>query len=189
MDPAKSTTQANFDAAFGGESIANRKYLFFADVAKRLGHGELAKLFSDTAAQGTVHAFAHFRLLHHELDISDPANLNDDEKQAILSRFLELAIEGETYEFTTMYPEFAAQARNYRDSGAEAEFNERIYESKEHAVICRTAAKNFRLLAPTEQHHAERYEVALKGLQGKGIAGEAAATLSGQWICKVCSMI
>ena len=83
MDPAKSITQADLDAAFGGESIANRKYLFFADVAKRLGHGDLAKIFRDTAAQGTVHAFAHFRLLHPEL---------------------ELAIEGETYEFTTMYP-------------------------------------------------------------------------------------
>ena len=104
MDPAKSTTQANLADAFGGESIANRKYLFFADVAKSLGHGDLAKIFRDTAAQGTVHAFAHFRLLHPELDIGDPANLNDDEKQAILSRCLELAIEGENYEFTTMYP-------------------------------------------------------------------------------------
>ena len=85
--------------------------------------------------------------------------------------------------------EFAAQTRNDRDSGAEAEFNEQIDESKEHAVIFRTAGKNFGLLAPTEQHQAERYEVALKRLQGKGIAGEAAETLSGQWICEVCSMI
>ena len=88
-----------------------------------------------------------------------------------------------------MYPEFAAQARNDRDSGAEAEFNEQIDESKEHAVIFRTAVKNFDLLAPIEQLHAERYEVALKALQGKGIAGEAAEPMAGQWICKVCSMI
>ena len=44
--------------------MANRKYLFFADVAKQLGHNELAKLFRETAAQETEHAFAHFRLLH-----------------------------------------------------------------------------------------------------------------------------
>ena len=104
MDLAKPSTQANLDAAFGGESMANRKYLFFADVAKQLGHNELAKLFRETAAQETEHAFAHFRLLHPELAVKDPAGLSESEKQAILSRCLELAIEGETYEFTTMYP-------------------------------------------------------------------------------------
>ena len=146
MDLAKPFTQANLDAAFGGESMANRKYLFFADVAKQLGHNELAKLFRETAAQETEHAFAHFRLLHPELAVKDPADLKESEKQAILSRCLELAIEGETYEFTTMYPEFAAQARSDRDGGAEAEFNEQIDESKGHAGIFRTAAKNFGLL-------------------------------------------
>ena len=60
--------------------------------------------------------------------------------------------------------EFAAQARNDRDSGVEAEFNEQIDEAKEHAVIFRTAVKNFSLLAATKQHQAERYEIALKGL-------------------------
>ena len=88
-------------------------------MAKQLGHKDLAKLFRDTAAQETEHAFAHFRLLHPELVVSDPEQLSDEEKQAILSRCLELAIEGETYEYTTMYPEFAAQARQDRDRGAE----------------------------------------------------------------------
>lgn len=168
MDLSKPSTHANLEAAFGGESMANRKYLFFADVAKQLGNPELAKLFRDTAAQETEHAFAHFRLLHPELVIGDPASLSGAEKQAILSRCLELAIEGETYEYTTMYPEFAAQARSDRDGGAEAEFNEQIDESREHAGVFRTAAKNFGLLAPIEQHHAERYGVALEALQGKG---------------------
>ena len=77
MDLSTPSTLANLEAAFGGESMANRKYLFFADVAKRLGHPELAKLFRDTAAQETEHAFAHFRLLHPELVVSDPAALND----------------------------------------------------------------------------------------------------------------
>ena len=189
MDLSKPSTQANLEAAFGGESMANRKYLFFAEVAKQVGHTELAKLFRDTAAQETEHAFAHFRLLHPELVIDNPAALSDDQKLALLSRCLELAIEGETYEFTTMYPEFAAQARADRDGSAEAEFQEQIDESKEHAGIFRTAAKNFGLLAPIEQHHAERYGVALEALQGKGVAGEAAEPVAGKWICKVCSMI
>ena len=159
MDLSKPSTQANLEAAFGGESMANRKYLFFSDVAKQLGNSELAKLFRDTANQETEHAFAHFRLLHPELVVSDPAALSDSQKQAILSRCLELAIEGETYEYTTMYPEFAAQARSDRDSGAEAEFSEQITESQQHAGVFRTAARNFGLLEPVEHHHADRYSV------------------------------
>ena len=189
MDLSASSTHANLEAAFGGESMANRKYLFFADVAKQLGHSELAKLFRDTAAQETEHAFAHFRLLHPELVVDDVGKLSDAQKQAVLSRCLELAIEGETYEFTTMYPEFAAQARSDRDSGAEAEFTEQVDESKEHAGIFRTAAKNFGLLAPIEQHHAETYGVALQALQGQGVRGQADAPVAGKWICKACSMI
>ena len=104
MNLSKPTTSANLEAAFAGESMANRKYLFFADVAKTLGNNALAKLFRDTAAQETEHAFTHFRLLHPELMIDDPAALNDADKQKMLTRCPELAIEGETYEFTTMYP-------------------------------------------------------------------------------------
>ncbi|MEI6829337.1 MAG: rubrerythrin family protein [Synechococcaceae cyanobacterium ELA445] len=188
MDLSQPGTQANLEAAFGGESMANRKYLFFADVAKQLGNPELAKLFRDTAAQETEHAFAHFRLLHPKLVVADPTALSEEQKQTVLGRCLELAIEGETYEYTTMYPEFAAQARSDRDSGAEAEFNEQIAESSEHAGIFRKAASNFGLLVPIEHHHADRYTVALEALQGKGTAAEG-EPVAGQWICKVCSMI
>ena len=189
MDLSKPSTHANLEAAFGGESMANRKYLFFADVAKNLGHKDLAKLFRDTAAQETEHAFAHFRLLHPELVIEDADSLSDEQKQAILSRCLELAIEGETYEYTTMYPEFADQARQDKDGGAETEFAEQANESAEHAGLLRTAAKNFGLLTPIEKHHAETYGVALEALQGKGTAGETADPVPGKWICKLCSMI
>ena len=126
MDLSKPSTQANLEAAFGGESMANRKYLFFSDVAKQLGNSELAKLFRDTANQETEHAFAHFRLLHPELVVADPAALSDSQKQAILSRCLELAIAGETDEYTRMYPEFTAQARVDRDDQAVAEFSDQI---------------------------------------------------------------
>ena len=189
MDLSTSSTLANLEAAFGGESMANRKYLFFADVAKRLDHPELAKLFCDTAAQETEHAFAHLQLLHPELVVSDPAALSDAEKQTMLRRYLELAIEGETYEFTTMYPEFAAQAHNDRDHSAETEFAEQTRESEEYAGVFRTAAKNFGLLSPIEQHHAKHYSVALAALDGQGTAGEADQPVTGLWICKLCSMI
>ena len=189
MDLSKPSTQVNLEAAFGGESMANRKYLFFADVAKQLGNAQLAKLFHETANQETEHAFAHFRLMHPELVVSEPANLSDAQKQAILSRCLELAIEGETYEYTTMYPEFAAQARADRDGGAEQEFNEQISESQDHASLFRTAARNFGLLTPVEHHHADRYSIALEALQGNGTAGEASEPVSGLWICKVCGVI
>ena len=189
MDLSKPSTQANLEAAFGGESMANRKYLFFADVAKQLGNSDLAKLFRDTANQETEHAFAHFRLMHPELVVDDPTSLSEAQKQAVLGRCLELAIEGETYEYTTMYPEFAAQARADRDSGAVAEFNEQINESRDHAGLFRTAARNFGLLTPVEHHHADRYSVALEALQGQGEASEAAEPVPGLWICKVCGVI
>ncbi|MFN7678572.1 MAG: rubrerythrin family protein [Cyanobacteriota bacterium] len=189
MDLSTPSTQANLEAAFGGESMANRKYLFFAEVAKTLGATELARLFRDTAAQETEHAFAHFRLLHPELVIANPAALSEEDKQRVLARCLQLAIEGETYEYTTMYPEFASQARADRDGEAAAEFTAQGEEAKEHAAVFRRAASTFGFLTPIERYHAERYGVALGALRGNGQAGEAATPVAGLWICKVCSMI
>ena len=189
MDLSKPNTAANLEAAFGGESMANRKYLFFAAVAQQLGNKDLARLFKDTANQETEHAFAHFRLMHPDLVISDPEALSEAEKAAILSRCLELAIEGETYEYTTMYPVFAAQAERDRDTDASAEFQDQIAESKAHAGIFRKAASNFGFLIPIEHHHADRYGVALEALRGRGSAGDASDPTPGLWICKVCSMI
>lgn len=186
MDLSNSNTKQNLEAAFGGESMANRKYLFFADVAKKLGMGDVAKLFRETANQETEHAFAHFRLLHPELVVDNPETLSDDEKKAIVARCLELAIEGETYEYTTMYPEFHAQAVGDRDQGAAAEFAEQEAESKEHAAMFKTAAKNFGLLTPIEHHHANQYTEALKGLDGEAPAPKQSTN---KWICKQCSMI
>ncbi|AFY37010.1 Rubredoxin-type Fe(Cys)4 protein [[Leptolyngbya] sp. PCC 7376] len=186
MDMQNARTVDNLEAAFGGESQANRKYLFFADVAKKLGMSDLAKLFRETANQETEHAFAHFRLLHPELVVKNPDALSDADKKKIAARCLELAIAGETYEYQTMYPEFAAQAQQDKDAGAEAEFKEQEEESKEHAEMFHTAAKNFGLLTSIEEHHANQYSDALKALDG----GEATPRSLGQkWICKKCSMI
>lgn len=191
MDLSNAQTAKNLEAAFGGESMANRKYLFFAEVTKKLGMGDLSKLFRDTANQETEHAFAHFRLLHPELVVTDPDSLSDEEKKKIAARCLELAIEGETYEYTTMYPEFTAQAVQDRDETAAAEFQEQEVESREHAEIFRKAASNFGLLTPIEHHHANQYTEALKALDGVAPTPKSASSdpQTQKWICRQCSMI
>lgn len=191
MDLSNKQTVKNLEAAFGGESMANRKYLFFAEVTKKLGMGDLSKLFRETANQETEHAFAHFRLLHPELVVTDPESLSDEEKKKIAARCLELAIEGETYEYTTMYPEFTAQAVTDRDDKAVAEFKEQEAESREHAGIFRKAASNFGFLTPIEHHHANQYTEALNALDGVAPSPKSASSdpQTQKWICRQCSMI
>lgn len=191
MDLSNPNTAKNLEAAFGGESMANRKYLFFADVAKQLGMSELSKLFRETANQETEHAFAHFRLIHPELVVDDPSQLTEDQKKQIAARCLELAIEGETYEYTTMYPEFAEQARQDRDELAAAEFEQQKAESQEHAAIFRKAASNFGFLTSIEHHHADQYTEALNALDGKAATPKAVSEdpSTRKWICLKCSMI
>jgi Rubrerythrin len=91
-----STTQENLMAAFAGESQANRKYLAFAAAADKEGMHQVAKLFRAAAAAETVHAHAH---------------LKNAGKIGNTMANLKSAIEGETYEFTTMYPDMIKQAQ------------------------------------------------------------------------------
>ena len=78
---------------------------------------------------------------------------------------LELAIEGETYEFTTMYPEFLLEAKNEQEV---AEYTEQIEESKEHAEqfkeVLAKAEKRFAALAKVEKRHAEAYQKVLENV-------------------------
>ena len=191
MDLTNSTTATNLSEAFAGESMANRKYLFFADVAKKLGFNDLAKLFRETAAQETEHAFAHFRLMYPELVVDDLADLSEADKKKIAGRCLALAIEGETYEYTTMYPEFAAAAQQDRDQEAVTEFQAQEAESKEHAAIFRKAAHNFGLLTSIEEYHARRYATALTTLSGQAAKPSPVDNdpLTQKWICQRCSVI
>lgn len=191
MDLSNSNTLKNLEAAFAGESMANRKYLFFAEVASKLGFKDIAKLFKETAAQETEHAFAHFSLLHPELVLENPDSLSDAKKQEIIAHCLSLAIEGETYEYTTMYPDFAADAVRDRDSAAATEFKAQAKESADHAEIFKEAAHRFGLLKFIENYHADRYNDALKVLQGgqpdtRAVSEEQTTR---KWICKQCSMI
>ncbi|KYC39958.1 rubrerythrin [Scytonema hofmannii PCC 7110] len=191
MDLSNSNTAKNLADAFAGESMANRKYLFFAEVTRQLGMTELSKLFRETANQETEHAFAHFRLMHPELVVNDIASLTEEEKKAIAARCLELAIEGETYEYTIMYPDFTEAARADRDTKAAVEFEAQQVESREHAQIFRKAVHNFGLLTPIEHHHARQYTEALQSLDGVAPAQKATSSnpATQKWICRQCSMI
>src|SRR5512143_3667793 len=96
-------TQDNLQAAFAGESQANRKYLAFAAKAEAEGRPQIAKLFRAVAAAETVHAHAHLRVMKGV----------GDTKQN-----LQAAIEGEQYEFTEMYPKFVEEAEAEGQKGA-----------------------------------------------------------------------
>src|ERR1700722_984031 len=106
-----SKTATNLDAAFAGESMANRKYLYFAKVARKLGNEEIAKLFEETAHQETGHAFSHLELLYPSSELT-------------IEKILELAIAGELYETNEMYPEFERIAVAEGKEAAVEEFKE-----------------------------------------------------------------
>lgn len=150
-------TLENLESAFAGESMANRKYLFFAQKCRELGADEVAEVFEKTAEQETMHAFGHLDLLY-------PANTLTVEKM------LQLAIDGETYEYTEMYPAFRTTAIEEQRHDAVKEMDEQIAESKEHAeqfaAVLKMAEKRFNALAKIEERHANRYQQTLNTVKG-----------------------
>ena len=101
-------SEEGLKSAFAGESQANRKYLAFAKKAEQEGFPGVARLFHAAAAAETVHAHNHLRVLGGIK--STVENLKE-------------AIEGEFYEFTTMYPEFIDNAKAEENAKAERTFN------------------------------------------------------------------
>ncbi len=157
----KSETLKNLEAAFAGESMANRKYLYFAKIARELGDEEVAKVFEETANQETQHAFSHLSLIHPK-------------EKLTVERVLELAIEGERYEHTIMYPSFEKTALEEASADAAKEFAEQAEESREHdAMFSKTlelARKKFAALTKIEKVHADRYQSYLD--QKKGVKND-----------------
>ena len=148
---AKSKTEQNLHEAFAGEAMANRKYLYFAKQARRLGNEEIARLFESIAEQETAHAFSHLELIF-------PA------ESLTVRKLLELAREGELYETNQMYPEFERIAKEESRLDAASEFVEQALESRQHAAIFEEAAKRFHVLAKVEAIHAGKYQKALESL-------------------------
>ncbi|MDH7479994.1 MAG: rubrerythrin family protein [Syntrophomonadaceae bacterium] len=120
----------NLMAAFAGESQANRKYLAFAGQAEKEGYPMLARLFRAIAEAETIHALKL-------LDIAGGVGSTRDNLGA--------ALEGETYEFTKMYPDFIADAEQEGDKAAQ---------------------RIFHLANEAEKIHAERFKKAIGSLKG-----------------------
>ena len=156
-----SVTIKNLEAAFAGESMANRKYLFFAKRCRAMGFDEVAEVFENTAEQETLHAFGHLDLLYPSSELT-------------VERMLELAVEGETYEYTEMYPQFRHLAMQEGNDAAVREMDEQIAESKEHAemfqAVLEKAAKRFAALAKVEERHANHYSDTLNKVRGNKAA-------------------
>ena len=157
----ESVTVRNIEAAFAGESMAHIKYLYFARICRAHGDEESARVFEETAAQEVQHAFGHLDLLYPPGSM-DPA------------RCLEMAIEGETYEYTEMYPEFRHAAVAEGNAAAVREIDEQIAESREHAeqfkATLEKAAKRFAALARVEERHANHYRETLQRVTGESAA-------------------
>ena len=109
----KSITIGNLEAAFAGESMAHIKYRYFAKLAREAGAEDVAKAFEATAEQEVMHAFGHLDLLYPKTQMT-PA------------KALAIAIEGETYEYTEMYPKFRHLAVEEGNHAAVAEYDEQI---------------------------------------------------------------
>ena len=143
-------TEKNLLAAFAGESQARNKYTYFASKAKKEGYEQIAALFLKTAENEKEHA----KLWLKELNgIGDTAqNLKE-------------AADGENYEWTDMYEEFARTA--------EAEgFTE--------------LAEKFRGVAAIEKHHEERYRALLKNVETQAVFEKSEVKV---WECRNCGHI
>jgi rubrerythrin len=141
------TTIDNLKEAFAGESQANQKYLNFAKKAEQDGFHSIAKLFRLTAEAEKIHAEGHFKSL---------------DGVGSTAQNLQAAIDGETYEYTTMYPPMLKQA-----------------EADGHK-----AKRMFAYAVEAEAIHAKLYTMALDAVkQGKDLAGVEF------YLCPVCGYI
>lgn len=150
-----SITIKNLESAFAGESMAHIKYRYFAKLCRAAGDEASAKVFEETADQEVQHAFGHLDLLFPSGEMS-PA------------RCLEMAIAGETYEYTEMYPSFRHAAEAEGRGDAVKKIDGQIAESKEHAArfseTLAKAVKRFAALAKVEERHANQYRAQLHSI-------------------------
>jgi len=123
----RSKTLENLKEAFAGESQANRKYLAFAEQADADGYPHAARLFRAAAAAETVHAHAHLRAMN---------GIGSTEEN------LRAAIEGETHEFESMYPDMIAEARKEGFERAERSFDHANEVEQIHARLYNKALDN-----------------------------------------------
>ena len=152
MELKGSKTEQNLWAAFAGESQARNKYTYFASKAKKEGYEQIAAIFEETANNEKEHAKMWFKELHGGEIASTSENLL-------------AAAEGENYEWTDMYDEFAKTAE---EEGFKA------------------LAAKFRMVAEIEKHHEERYRKLLKNIEDEVVFSKDEDAI---WICRNCGHI
>lgn len=149
---AGTKTEANLQTAFAGESQARNKYTYFAGKARKEGFVQIASIFEETAKNEQEHAKIWFKLLNGG-DISSTADN------------LLAAAEGENFEWTDMYHEFAKTAR---EEGFE------------------DIAKLFDGVAAIEKEHEERYRKLLANVKGDLVFSKDGDAV---WQCSNCGHI
>ncbi len=152
MELKGSKTEQNLLKAFAGESGARNKYTFYASKAKKEGFEQIAAIFEETAANEKEHAKLWFKYLHGGDVPSTAENLLD-------------AAEGENYEWTDMYAEFAKVAK-------EEGFDEIAYK--------------FEAVGKIEKEHEERYRSLLDNVKNEQVFNKEGEEM---WICRNCGHI
>jgi len=136
----EATTLDNLQAAFNGESNAHARYIAFATKADEEGYEGVASLFRAAARAEEVHANNHAEVIR-KLGAEPKADVKKPEVRATAEN-LQAAIEGESYERDTMYPEFIAKARKDRDKDALQTFTLAKVAEAEHAKLYAAALEN-----------------------------------------------
>lgn len=152
MELKGSKTEQNLRSAFAGESQAHTKYLYYASKAKKDGYEQIGKIFEDTARNEREHAKLWFKFLHGGEIPTTTVNLED-------------AANGENYEWTDMYDEFAKTAK-------EEGFTE--------------IAFLFEKVGAIEKTHEERYRKLLCNIEGGLVFSKDNDTI---WECANCGHI
>ena len=152
MELKGSKTEKNLMTAFAGESQARNKYTFYASQAKKEGYEQIASIFEETAGNEKEHAKMWFKELHGGEIPSTSENLLD-------------AANGENFEWTDMYKEFAETARE--------EGFDRI-------------ANLFEGVAEIEKHHEERYRALLSNVDNELVFSKDGEKI---WQCRNCGHI
>jgi rubrerythrin len=133
-------TIENLQAAFNGESNAHFKYLAFAKKADEEGYMKVASLFRAAARAEEIHSVNHAQVIK-KLGAEPTADIKTPEVKATAEN-LKAAIEGETYERDTMYPEFLAEAKKTGNKDAILTFNFAKSAEAEHAKLYSDALAN-----------------------------------------------
>ena len=153
MELKGSKTEKNLLAAFAGESLARNKYTYFASKAKKEGYEQIAAIFEETANNEKEHAKMWFK------------ELNNGEVPSTIEN-LKAAAEGENYEWTDMYKEFAKTAKE---------------EGFDHIAYL------FEEVGKIEKHHEERYLKLLKNVEDDLVFKTSDEKTV--WICRNCGHV